>query len=475
MGTDDMKKILVILILCIIKLNAYEYLILDVYNLGGYGYKIYYTNEVSNYKGCVKYYDYKTGEVRYSQSAYIGNLINIRKNTERWIKNTDFIKIYKNDIIFLNDLYTTNDNSRIAFLNYLYNDNDFSESNYKNYSDYEILYNEDGLAVVSVVDGKWAGLYDDNEKSSSGILYNANGVPQYNNGETAVYTTETDENGNLIYKIITSDTSKALIHSFADQLKKLAENTEIRLFAGVMVIVGGFVAFRLVKRGLNWMKMEPYYSDLDKAYEAYKKGEVGDFTLNKALGRDYKRYKMKNSQWHYGKNGKVVFDNTDGVMSFREFSKNRLKDRWKYKNQYDAKKNEGFKKYVDKKQKIEDLEFKRLTDEELSAEDYRKKYEKEINGFLVHHMNNYRSYDETFLRKDYMEKGIYNEDAEAEIQNMLNIIEEENKRSDQEFFDKQEQIYNESPIDSMEWHYPISEARCGRGSGRDWQAARLAN
>ena len=57
-----------------------------------------------------------------------------------------------------------------------------------------------------------------------------------------------------------------------------------------------------------------------------------------------------------------------------------------------------------------------------------------------------------------MEKGIYNEDAEAEIQNMLNIIEEENKRSDQEFFNKQEQIYNESPIDSMEWHYPISEA-----------------
>ena len=80
-----------------------------------------------------------------------------------------------------------------------------------------------------------------------------------------------------------------------------------------------------------------------------------------------------------------------------------------------------------------------------------------------------------FLRKEYMEEGIYNEETEAEIQNMLNIIEEENRKSDQEFFDKQEQIYNESPIDSMEWNYPISEAWRGRESGRDWQAARLAN
>ena len=131
--------------------------------------------------------------------------------------------------------------------------------------------------------------------------------------------------------------------------------------------------------------------------------------------------------------------------------------RKQWKKASDVKKNEGFKKYVDKKQKIEDLEFKRLPDEQLSSEDYRKKYEKEINGFLLHHMNNYRSYDETFLRKEYMEKGIYNEETEAEIQNLLNIIEEENRKSDQEFFDKQEEIYNESPIDSMEWHYPISE------------------
>ncbi len=318
---------------------------------------------------------------------------------------------------------------------------------------YHEFHNLENVNYLYDANGLKNGFY-----SEDGIYYGLNEDSYYSNGEKALFSTETDENGNLIYKIITSDTSKALIHSFADQLKKLAENTEIRLFAAVMVIVGGFVAFCLVKRGLNWLKMEPYYSDLDKAYEAYKKGEVGDFTLNKALGRDYKRYKMKNSQWHYGKNGKVVFDNTDGVMSFREFSKNRLKDRWKYKNQYDAKKNEGFKKYVDKKQKIEDLEFKRLPDEQLSADDYMKKYEKEIKGFVVHNMNQYRSYDETYLRKGYMEKGIYNEETEQEIQNMLNIIEEENRKSDQEFFDKQEEIYNESPIDSMEWHYPISEA-----------------
>ena len=331
-------------------------------------------------------------------------------------------------------------------LNQMINDKQLNFSSFYGFGDNceNVLYDSNGYAV---------GYYSEN----GDCLKPDNEEVFYSNGDKALFSTETDENGNLIYKIITSDTSKALIHSFGEQLKKISENTEIRLFAAVMVVVGGFVAFRLVKRGLNWMKMEPYYSDLDKAYEAYKKGEVGDFTLNKALGRDYKRYKMKNSQWHYGKNGKVIFDNTDGVMSFREFSKNRLKDRYKYKNKYDAKKNEGFKKYVDEKQHIEDLAFKRLPDEELTADEYARKYDKEIKGFIIHHMNNYRSYDETYLRKSYMEEGKYSEETEAEIQNMLNIIEEENRQNDQKFFDKLEEIDKESPIDSMEWHYPISE------------------
>ena len=100
-----------------------------------------------------------------------------------YITASQFYDYYSNDLNFLNALYTSNNHNLMGFLNYLYNELSFSTNNYINYDNYELLYNEDGLAVESIVNGVWAGLYLDSQKSKSGALYNKNGSMVYYNGK----------------------------------------------------------------------------------------------------------------------------------------------------------------------------------------------------------------------------------------------------------------------------------------------------
>lgn len=178
-----MKKILFLLLVCLIKLNAYEY---EVYNTGG-NHIIFYTDKNGNVL--------KQRDLFIRESGY-ENLYNVNLNRQylsrirfnsQWgfIHNDVFDSYYKNDLLFLNDLYTSNNYNLISFLNYLYNNSEFSDSNYINYENYELLYNTDGQAVESIVNGVWAGLYDD--LGQSGNLYNKKGDLIYINGVSASF------------------------------------------------------------------------------------------------------------------------------------------------------------------------------------------------------------------------------------------------------------------------------------------------
>lgn len=176
-----MKKILFLLLIFVIKLSAYEYLFFDNYNDDTINYNSKYrwfTDSEGNLEVKIENFD---GSIYYGPIRY--NYLNlIRRNDNHYIKNIEFKNLYNNDLIFLNDLYNQATNQ---FLNYLYNENYFNDSNYVNYENYELLYNEDGLAVESIVNGVWAGLYDDNQKSESGALYNSTGSLVYYNGRAA--------------------------------------------------------------------------------------------------------------------------------------------------------------------------------------------------------------------------------------------------------------------------------------------------
>lgn len=180
-----MKKILFLLLICLIKLNAYQYLIYEnpTDDVGVYKFE-YLQDYPSNYGHIVIKMIRHNGNSSYAYNIYsFFGCFNSLKNgyiSDGWKKN-DFITYYKNDLNLLNDIFTY-EYSLMPFLNYLYNPNSFSSNNYIKYK-YELLYNENGLAVESIVNGIWAGLYSESEKRSSGYLYDSGGTLIYYNGE----------------------------------------------------------------------------------------------------------------------------------------------------------------------------------------------------------------------------------------------------------------------------------------------------
>lgn len=181
-----MKYTVVFFILFSFKLLSYEYL-------------IYYNETNQLLPLYIMYYD-ESGNIWYKYESKSGNIttnsiltdiiardhlyyIYSRPNGSGlqtgYCNKEEFSLYYKNDIVFLNSLYKQALNS---FLNYLYNDN-FRLNNIIQYSNYELLYNDDGFIVESIVDGVWSGLYDNSEKSISGKLYSSSGELLYVDGE----------------------------------------------------------------------------------------------------------------------------------------------------------------------------------------------------------------------------------------------------------------------------------------------------
>lgn len=174
-----MKNILFLLLIFFVKLNAYEY---TYYNNGNL--ETFYTDDTGHLK---IYYSYVNSNLnKYTDVQYNG-LGDIKyQRHDYYITNDVFMGYLRNDLIFLNDFYTQATNQ---ILNYFYNNRSFGNNDYIVYNDYELLYNSDGLAVESIVDGVWAGLYDDNQKNKSGYLVNQDGV-LYKDGEQANYFQE---------------------------------------------------------------------------------------------------------------------------------------------------------------------------------------------------------------------------------------------------------------------------------------------
>lgn len=177
-----MKKILFLLLIFVINLNAYE---IEVFN------SPYSQGSATK----IRLFVGNNGElnvkfVRANGSIYVQNTENnfydilnsIKSHTTYYIRNEPFDSILKSDLQILNDFYTLRTNS---YLNYLYNKGSFNRNEFISYSDYQILYNSDGLAVESIVNGKWSGLYDDS--GQSGYLYNQKGDLLYVNGEPASF------------------------------------------------------------------------------------------------------------------------------------------------------------------------------------------------------------------------------------------------------------------------------------------------
>lgn len=192
-----MKKVLFLLILCIIKLNAYEYIIFsrseDYYTNPRQDKEVLYVDD----NGLLvqrsvhmdgNYIDKYNISYNYLYSVKVSDGTGFGSNGG-FVPNEVFESYYKNDLLFLNSLYTSSDTVLQGFLNYLYNNERFGVNNYIHYENYELLYNSDGLAVESIVDGVWAGLYDDSQKNKSGYLINQDGV-LYKDGQQANYFQE---------------------------------------------------------------------------------------------------------------------------------------------------------------------------------------------------------------------------------------------------------------------------------------------
>lgn len=187
-----MKKTILILIICILKLNAFEdFKVNDNSNTTStsLGINIYWFIIDDNNQLKVKI-EKLSGQILFADNRGTLNEMffkirqtlndNAFNNKLGWISNDTFQSYYKNNLKLLNGFYQGN--FLQSFLNYLYNPNNFINTWFE-YENYEILYNEDGLAVESIVDGVWAGLYDDSQKSKSGAMYNKNGSMVYYNGK----------------------------------------------------------------------------------------------------------------------------------------------------------------------------------------------------------------------------------------------------------------------------------------------------
>lgn len=232
-----MKKILFLLILCIIKLNAYEYLFFDNYN------------DSTGYSAKYRWFTDSSGKLKVKEQLMSGfeiittlrydYLSYIKIGDVHYIDSLEFKDIYSSNLNFLDDLYTQYTN---VFLNYLYTQGRFSDHNYIQYENYELLYNEDGLAVESIVDGVWAGLYADSQKDKSGYLVNQDGV-LYKDGEQANYFQE------LTYYLVMPVKNTFL------QADKFATGKACLLFlVTVFTFMIYFWIINHVVRGLNYYK-----------------------------------------------------------------------------------------------------------------------------------------------------------------------------------------------------------------------------
>ena len=163
-------------------INAYDY---QVSGIGEEYNSSYWFLENDNGQMNIKHI--VDGNIDFNQSVSsavtYSVLRNIKLNTlinlYGYISNNDFLTLLKSDLNFLNDFYTQGTNQ---ILNYFYNENEFGSVNYIVYNNYELLYNSDGMAVESIVNGVWAGLYSDSQKKKSGALYDKNGSMIYYNG-----------------------------------------------------------------------------------------------------------------------------------------------------------------------------------------------------------------------------------------------------------------------------------------------------
>ena len=185
-----MKKIIFLLLICFIKLNAYnyDYLYRNINNIQ----KCYFTNEIGGILriNVVNQNNNYTRDISISEFASIRSSVSTLKDVENGnnsnviLGNKYFKEIYLNDLQFLNDLFTSNlVGFKQGFLNYLYNDSNFSNSNYIEYNEVQILYNSDGLAVEAIIGGVWKGFYETPE--NSGYLYDRDNNILYRNGEVA--------------------------------------------------------------------------------------------------------------------------------------------------------------------------------------------------------------------------------------------------------------------------------------------------
>lgn len=166
-----MKKVLFLLLICFIKLNAYEYYVTKNEDISSGSMVIFYHDSNGNLLQTRYDGGHLTNNTT-SHNVFFNSLNEIKQNNPYYKGSVNFKEYYIENIDLLNDLYLQQTQ---PFLNFLYNENRFNNSNYVNYDGYLIFYDSNGLAVESLVNGVYAGLYSMDEMQFSGNLYNEKG------------------------------------------------------------------------------------------------------------------------------------------------------------------------------------------------------------------------------------------------------------------------------------------------------------
>lgn len=274
-----MYRIIILLFIIVIKIYGWELVIRDFQSSSQTSYNYYFDVDYNR----ILFRSLYNGEVVLSGSSpnetyFRSGLANVLayNGSQGYKSKTNVMNQFRNNLNILDSFYRLGTN---VLLNFLYNPN-FKVNNYINYNNYELLYNQNGLVVESIVDGVWAGLYDDDQKNISGILYNSKGVPVYNNG------VKLNESERLFFSW-----NKLLSDSVNDWLKNVSSSmildTVLVVFLTFCVL---FIIITLmalcVRFGWGYRGVDRYRSGnpYGKAiHDKYSNGEISEEEYDQAL------------------------------------------------------------------------------------------------------------------------------------------------------------------------------------------------